>query len=174
MDEVNSIVQSKRKKTTGIRVNRSICMIPYGRNKLFTFVWVAKVMNSPVQLTMRSFLNPYSTQFIVVFNNVWLAASWQSCPHCIYFLSDAHPNNSVIPCGPTTQTAETPISLTSGPLPHPWRQWEPLSPPSSPHYILLLPMLHSLFLFTTILLIALLHLLRPHPLLSHIWEKLRI
>lgn len=44
-------------------------------------------------------------QFIVVLNNVWLAASWRSCPHCIYFLSDALPNNSVIPCGPTTQTA---------------------------------------------------------------------
>lgn len=44
-------------------------------------------------------------RFIVVLNNVWLAASWRSCPHCIYFLSDALPNNSVIPCGPTTQTA---------------------------------------------------------------------
>lgn len=44
-------------------------------------------------------------RFIVVLNNVWLAAFWQSCPHCIYFLSDALPNNSVIPCGPTTQTA---------------------------------------------------------------------
>lgn len=65
-------------------------------------------------------------RFIVVLNNVWLAASWRSCPH-IYFLSDALPNNSVIPCGPTTQTAQTPASLTSGPLPQPLGQWKPHS-----------------------------------------------
>lgn len=87
-------------------------------------------------------------QFIVVFNNVWPAASRRFFPHCIYFLSDARPNNSVIPCGTTTQTAETPISLTSGPPPQPWRQWQPLSP----SYTHLLPRLHSLsfFLFSTI------------------------
>lgn len=88
----------------------------------------------PVQLTMKSFLNPYdnTTQFIVVFNNVWLPAPWRSCPHCIYFLSDARPNNSVIPCGPTTQTAQTPVSLPLAPLPHPWRRWQPRSPSSLP------------------------------------------
>lgn len=78
-------------------------------------VWAAKAMISPVQCTIERFLNPYTTQFIVVFNNVGLAASRQFCPHCIYFLSDASPNNFVIPCGSTTQTAETPISLTSDP-----------------------------------------------------------
>lgn len=30
-------------------------------------VWAAKVMNSPEQHTMKSFLNPYTAQFIVVF-----------------------------------------------------------------------------------------------------------
>lgn len=128
-------------------------------------VSAAKVMHSPVQQTMKSFLNPYSIQFIVVFNNVQLVASWQFCPHCIYFLSDARPNNSVIPCGPTTQTAETPISLTPGGsdslfplLSHPTIS-------SFSHCSTNAPLSHLM-----------LHLLRPHPLLSvdfHIWERLR-
>lgn len=52
-----------------------------------------------------SFLNPNTAEFIVIFNNVWLPASWRSCPCSIYFLSDAPSNNPAIPCGPTTQTA---------------------------------------------------------------------
>ncbi len=108
----------------------------------------AKLMNSLVQHTMKSFLNPYTKQLIVVFNNVWLAASWQSCPHCIYFLSDAPLNNSVIPCGPHhPDSTETPISLTSGPLTHPWRQSQSHSPYL--HFIPLLPMLCSPCLFIT-------------------------
>lgn len=113
-------------------------------------VCAAKVTKSPVPHAMRSFLNPYTTQFIVVFNNVWLAASWRSCPKCIYFLSDACPHYPVIPCGPTTQTAPTVISLTFGPLPRPQRQWRPLPPPYSPRKVLPLPLLHSPFLFSTV------------------------
>lgn len=106
-------------------------------------VGAGQIRNSPVLHTLKSFCNPYIAQFIVVFNNVWPAASWRSCPHCIYFLSDAPHNNSVIPCGPTTQTAKTPTSLTSGPLPHPSRQRKTHSPLHSPHYILHFPLLHS-------------------------------
>ena len=131
----------------------------------------------PVQLTMKSFLNPYdnTTQFIVVFNNVWLSAPRRSCPHCIYFLSDAHPNNSVIPCGPTTQTAQTPASLTSCPPASPLEAVTASFPFLTPS-ILHLPLLHSFFLLNTIFPISLLHLLLPHPPLSadsHIWERLR-
>lgn len=111
-------------------------------------------------------------RFIVVLNNVWLAASWRSCPHCIYFLSDALPNNSVIPCGPTAQTAETPASLYL---------WPPASalgavkaPFLSNHHLLLLP-LCSVLCFNTDFPSSVLHLLCSHPLLSvdsHVWERL--
>lgn len=75
-------------------------------------------------LEKKSFLNPDTAEFIVVFNNVWLAASWRSCPRCIYFLSDTPPNNPVIPCGPTTQTAamRPPSPAPPGPLPRPPRR----------------------------------------------------
>lgn len=88
----------------------------------------AEVTNPPVRVPRmreeKGFLNPDTAQFIVVFNNVWPTASWRSCPRCIYFLSDAPPNNPVIPCGPTTQTAamRPPSPAPPGPLPRPPRR----------------------------------------------------
>lgn len=130
-------------------------------------------MNPPVQHSMKSFLNPYIAKFIVVFNYVCLPAWWRYYPRCIYLLSDAPPNNSVIPWGPTTQTAETTISFTSTPPPaQPQRQGQPLSPPYSPDYILLL-----FFSSPATTPMCLPHLLHPHPFPSansHIWERLSV
>lgn len=175
-DKVISVLH-KMKKPTGTSQMRVFVWCPLEKINDLHSVWAVKVMNSPAQHTMKSFLNPYTAQFIVVFNNVWLAASRRSCPHCIYFLSDALPNNYVIPCGPTTQTA-----------------WDPhlsyLWPPASPLEVLensfpsLLTPLYSptptalLFLsFEHCIPFSLLHLLGSHPLLSvdsHVWERLRV
>lgn len=87
-----------------------------------------------IRTRKKSFLNPNTAQFIVVFNNVWPAASWRSCPRCIYFLSDAPPNNPVIPCGPTTQTAamRPPSPAPPGPLPRPPRRHSKTHLPALP------------------------------------------
>lgn len=140
-------------------------------------VWAAKVMNSPVQHTMKSFLNPYTAPFIVVFNNVWLPASRQSCPRCIYFLSDALPNNSVIPCGPTTQTAWDPH------LSYLWPPASPLEAVKNSFPSLLAPQCSpsptaARFLsFEICIPFWLLRPLSSHPLLpvdSHVWERLGV
>lgn len=108
-------------------------------------------------------------RFIVVLDNVWLAASWRSCPHCIYFLSDALPN--IIPCGPTAQTAETPASLYL---------WPPASalgavkaPFLSNHHLLLLPFCSVLCFNTDFPPQCCTYCVHTRcSLLTHVWERL--